>query len=268
MADALESSFLRLRRSIEQAKVLEGEIRTFNKSAPYTVIAQKDGHGSKDWAIILRSEATKSTWGVLLGEILHNLRAALDNAIWEMIHLNNSTPVKGISGFPVKRYIVGWDKGRLPGAKMIQGIHPLAAAVIKDAQPFEARHNGGQPERQSLWVLNELWNIDKHRLLHTTIVATEIKTLEVIAHELGVQVWVTVNKGWTLNQEVELGRVHFSVPPKHPFLVKFDGTTRVAFSEAPTPDLDVRGLSVTEVIACLGNDVVSILQALRTIAMM
>lgn len=258
---ALEPSFARVERSVAQAKTLEGEVKAFTKSVPYEVTVQVDGHGPKDVAMVLRAQPTALMWSVQMGEILHNLRAALDNAVWEMILLNGGVPNPSTSGFPIKRSAGTW---RQSGLRMVSGLNEAAVALIESAQPLHLTSVGGTPTQHPLWVLQELSNIDKHRLLHTTTMATELKNFRVIAQEADVEVEsVTVNKGWTLDQETEVGRVRLSAASRGALLVLFDGTARIAFNEAPTARLDVTGQSVTQVIAQVGNEVIQVLTRLR-----
>lgn len=115
-------------------------------------------------------------WGVLIGDILNNQRAALDNFIWALTVVGanpppNPIPHAGILpwrtvAFPVTIHQMDWP-GRL--TRYIWGIGSFYQARLKELQPF----NSGQDcEFHWLRMLDELWNADKHRVL--TVVRTVV----------------------------------------------------------------------------------------------
>ena len=53
---------------------------------------------------------------------------------------------------------------------MIQGVSTSAEAIIDSLQPY---HRGANAEEDALWVLRELNNVDKHRLLLVTTITME-----------------------------------------------------------------------------------------------
>lgn len=90
---------------------------------------------------------------VRVGEIIHHARSSLDHAIWEMV----PNPKPGFTGFPVST-----EKGKFSSGK-IKGINADAAAIVYGLQPFIDH------ESDPLWILNELWNRDKHRVLNLCV---------------------------------------------------------------------------------------------------
>jgi|SRR5688572_176186 hypothetical protein len=104
---------------------------------------------------------------ILVGEIVYHARSALEHAAWEMV----PSPIVRKTGFPV--YVARTKADALAlseqryyerdGIAAINGINPKAAAIIESLQPF------GPDYTSPLYLLNEMWNRDKHRLLNTTI---------------------------------------------------------------------------------------------------
>lgn len=104
-------------------------------------------------------------YSVIVGEVVHQMRSALEHIIWQMV----PNPQDGVTGFPVfalemkdptnptKQYYEG------RGLRMIKGIDATAEAIIRGLQPFAT----GADQRLNL--LNEMWNWDKHRLLNTMV---------------------------------------------------------------------------------------------------
>jgi hypothetical protein len=111
-------------------------------------------------------------WGVIVGDVVHNLRSALDNAVEELTVTHHGGPLPA-TAFPVFRSrrrfhetTPGGDPALRSGLYKIRGVAPASAKLVEAEQPFHAR----DPERTALWQLNALWNLDKHRI--TPIVAT------------------------------------------------------------------------------------------------
>jgi hypothetical protein len=113
-------------------------------------------------------------WGVLAGEIVHNLRSALDHLVWQMVLANGGQPQEGALGhsFPI------WLDGPKPGTTFaasvtkprvgkLRGVHPDHVALIEQLQPYmRLRLPGESVSAQPFAVLDDMWNRDKHRLLH------------------------------------------------------------------------------------------------------
>lgn len=122
-------------------------------------------------------------WGVRVGEIVHNLRSALDHAIWELVLLHTgSPPAKGTKNqFPIFDTKAGFDARGVP--QFLRGVHPKAIDLIRSEQPFPAQDGGtGEDIKSPLWHLHELSNHDKHRTLHVT--GTMLRTFQMTSPPL------------------------------------------------------------------------------------
>ena len=109
-------------------------------------------------------------WGVLIGEVAHNLRAALDGLVYQLVQLNGHTPTRR-NQFPICLYRRGEHRGpdgeflhsfegkeRGSGRDMLQGVKPCHQTMIERLQPY---HDGPRRKRNSLWLLSEVNNADK-----------------------------------------------------------------------------------------------------------
>lgn len=104
----------------------------------------------------------KREWGVLIGELVHNLRSALDHAVSAAA----AEPSRAHQ-FPIVLEREDWPKQRDGRLKTL----PAAVVeLIKAQQPFHAQPPL-TPERHLLAVLARLSNADKHRLLHTAVLS-------------------------------------------------------------------------------------------------
>lgn len=114
-------------------------------------------------------------FALLVGDILHNLRGCLDHLVYALA-LKHTNPLpddfaKG-SEFPIfgdknsKGMLgAGPQMFQSNGPNKIRGIHPDAQTIIKSLQPYHRRQDFAS---DPLWVLHDLSNIDKHRLLLVT----------------------------------------------------------------------------------------------------
>lgn len=101
-------------------------------------------------------------WGVIVGEVIHNLRAALDNTIYQLVILNGTQPPKDNHlQFPIASQPGGW---KLHGGGNLRGASQKVIAAVEQCQPFNATERP-----HPLELLAALNDIDKHRLVHPAV---------------------------------------------------------------------------------------------------
>ena len=115
-----------------------------------------------DYAYIIDSVSTpKVEWGVLIGELVHNLRSALDHAVYAAARKpSNETQ------FPIFTSNEDWAKR---SCSMLYSVPDDVSELIEKAQPYHL----DQPSMHVLAVLRVLSNHDKHRLLHTAALTVQ-----------------------------------------------------------------------------------------------
>ena len=91
-----------------------------------------------------------------VADIIHNLRASLDNIIWA-VAAGYGTPPENLD-FPVFVDSTRFAARALPTLRRSR-LPQDAIAVIERLQPYHVPH----PEEHSLRLLNRRWNHDKHR---------------------------------------------------------------------------------------------------------
>lgn len=123
--------------------------------------------------------------GVLVADVVNNLRAALDHVVWRLAP--EPIPRKGagrewrLIGWPIALEQSAWT----PTAAMrLRYVDPGVWAEFERLQPFSRRQQ--QPERDEFALLDELWNVYKHRHLPLT------------------QLWVGLDKAVSLLNRVEV----------------------------------------------------------------
>jgi hypothetical protein len=97
----------------------------------------------------------------LIGEFLHNARSSLDHLAWQLVLKAGGAKPNGNTHFPIKDTDPGTDKkGKRRSPGIPGGISAPARTLVGSAQPYLW---GARYAEHPLWLLNRLWNIDKHR---------------------------------------------------------------------------------------------------------
>jgi hypothetical protein len=99
-------------------------------------------------------------WGLVVGDVLHNLRSALDHLAWQLVLANGKSPTSRTE-FPIFKDDREFkDQAR----RKVGGMSKDARTAIESLQPYATRKD--DPEGEPLWCVQELSIVDKHRLLH------------------------------------------------------------------------------------------------------
>ncbi len=159
---------LKLARAHHHFAKLKADIQRFERSNPAVLVPEfKPNRPGHDIRFIVR-KPVPIRYGPMIGDVIYNLRAALDYAVYELTIAHTGHPLDG-TAFPICRTRQHWEQpsrktacGFAPntGRYKLRGVHPKVRSSISRIQPF--RRKGHWP---LLW-LEELWNADKHRTLH------------------------------------------------------------------------------------------------------
>lgn len=110
-----------------------------------------------EWTLDEVPDYTRSS--LLMGDVIHNLRAAMDHAVWAVtpprIQANSPLDV----AFPLQRSAESFKKWI---GKRKKWYGPTVTKVLESQQPYHA----GADKLHPLHVLQHLSNTDKHRLLN------------------------------------------------------------------------------------------------------
>ncbi|HZP73478.1 MAG TPA: hypothetical protein VFA97_08890 [Gaiellaceae bacterium] len=119
--------------------------------------------------------------GAIAGDVIHNLRAALDNMVWELSEAYSGPGPRGKIPygdpwrdiyFPVKARNTSGEWKQTIQRELVK-VNPALHARFKTLQPFTTHRK--RPERHWAAVLNELSNGDKH---HSIAVLTALTSLD------------------------------------------------------------------------------------------
>jgi hypothetical protein len=101
--------------------------------------------------------------GVIVGDLLHNLRCGLDHVIWQLVLLNGGTPTKSHQ-FPI---CDTEDEFRRKAKQQLRGLPSSQVDTVVSFQPYRL---GREAKMHSLAALRDLSNIDKHQFVHASAV--------------------------------------------------------------------------------------------------
>ncbi|MEV8147358.1 hypothetical protein AB0O52_04310 [Arthrobacter sp. NPDC080073] len=149
---------LKMQRALRHLEETRQQILEYLQSDPYQISVETD-MSTSSYLVTASHVPPPQRIALSFGDFLHNLRSALDHLARIMVNENGGIPIDGPGGttFP----ILARAK---PGIVDIKGgISMPRLEVLQRIQP----HNlGSDYQQHPLWKLNELDNIDKHRVLH------------------------------------------------------------------------------------------------------
>lgn len=162
MNHPLDDSYAKVERAKEQLAELWQLIASWDKE-PLRVFLGENPATGELLAKIPEVPVLPPRWSILVGEIAHNLRSALDYVVYQLA----DDPDNARTAFPIARSKRAYSKSRSKKKpsyrdRCLKGVPEKWARWIDRLQPFESP----MPiERmKGLLILNYLSNRDKHRV--------------------------------------------------------------------------------------------------------
>jgi hypothetical protein len=162
---------LKVKRAYKHIAELEAWIGDIIQSNADAILAHKNNTpGSEsDMVTVVRPSGFSECVAPIVGDIAHNLRAALDLAASAIVAAHGEDPSNTYFPFSDTRQ-------RLIGSKsyrLIEGVAPDLALIIADViKPYET-------DDSRLWALNRLDRMDKHRVLIPTVTTSHHLTIAI-----------------------------------------------------------------------------------------
>jgi hypothetical protein len=167
--DRLALIRVKVERAKEHVRDLEIEVRSFLVANPYVVEFKRDAQTGEAIHYVISVRETPITMTAIIGDVLHNLRSALDHLAYQLVIVSGATPSKQ-TYFPISDDATKY-KVEAPGK--ITGMSKTAVKAIDAIKPYK----GGD---DMLWRLHRLNIIDKHRALIT--VGSALRSLNIGAY--------------------------------------------------------------------------------------
>jgi hypothetical protein len=157
--EPMTSARMKLGRAGHHINELEQVCRTFIESHPYEAIRiQNLAAGKWEVRLHVNHELPVPILGLVIGDIVHNLRTALDHLICLLVEANQA-PVTTNTMFPFAPTEKHWKSARNSRAK---GAHEDVLDALDELKPYA----GGN---DVLYRLHQLDIADKHKLLIASV---------------------------------------------------------------------------------------------------
>ena len=157
-------------RASNQIKTLSADTDKFCANIRRGIVHEIDRDaGEHKWVYRDATPEVPIEWSIGVGEILYNLRSALDHLVWQLVIANGEDP-KQVNQFPILDEEAEWTSPRTKAN--LKGVSDEDKKVICFLQPFNPLlrlpiNGGNRPcNAQVFRTLRDLCNIDKHRHLH------------------------------------------------------------------------------------------------------
>jgi len=230
---SLNSVQLKIFRATIHIESLKSELEGYFKENPGKMVRQP--HTCENEAIFkfVPSGPIPARFGLIIGDVLQNLRSSLDYLVWELVLTANGQPTEK-NMFPVCSTVELFEEQIR--RHRLDGVSPDAVAEIKGLQPY---HLGKDFNKSLLWTLDEFSNINKHRriLLTSLMVSTVPKENFVIQDG---QVWVHEGPGPVriFDSDTQFGPFPI-IDGKLQVQMDTQIAAAVAFDEGPTKGIEI-----------------------------
>ncbi len=173
----------KIKRASGQVTALSADIEKFCDGIIKEIAPEIDNNtGEQKWVYRGATPEAPIEWSIRAGEILYNLRSALDHLVWQLVLVNGNTPTKA-NQFPIVDEERKWQSNQTP--KSVKGVAKNDIGIIRSLQPFNPSGCGQFINDTSGFAhLRELCNIDKHR--HINLIAA---VMENIKHPVRDQIY-------------------------------------------------------------------------------
>ena len=154
-SECMAGSRLKVEWANKHIAELELAIERFVEQEPYVLVSDDDAAtGDKVLRVRVRS-VPPATMGLMIGDVIHNLRSALDLLFWQLVDSQSMAPNSG-DQFPVFKSKSIYDSPSGQGKVRRSGRQALT--IFDAIKPYR---EGNEP----LWQLHGLSLVDKHHVL-------------------------------------------------------------------------------------------------------
>jgi hypothetical protein len=187
----MDSAFAELSRAKVHLDQLEADIRAFRAREPFDWPYSVSDHMLDESLAVVTfrvhvKEEMPNTWGLMIGDILSNLRATLDHAVYGHAAARADaagTPLTNRQekelNFPITTVAADWPNHR---ARLSPFMDAQVIGVIENWQPFNQQQVAA--DWHPLAVLNSLVNRDKHREVRVVSYVNELFDITASDHEV------------------------------------------------------------------------------------
>jgi hypothetical protein len=173
---------------------LDSEMRAFvEKGDTYVLVRKYDSAEGCYVAYLKEVASTPPDWSMMLGEIIHAMRSALDALVYALAVKNlGRSPTDGEVTqiqFPIVDELDDWPR---ESSRKLKHVHPDVRTFIETVQPY---HRPDKAYRSNLAVLRDLNNVDKHRHIVVTLASAAASGIKITHPNLAPGVYLPGYKG-------------------------------------------------------------------------
>lgn len=214
------SSFAKVSRAKSTFEELKNKIDSFNDTKPYQLRNEFDNDTKENILVYYPTQEIPTEFSIMIGEIAHHLRSALDLAVYDLTINEVGSPLKNTE-FPIfedKELFFEKKKDGQPtnrsGLYKIRGLRDTTIRVIEAVQPYNIRKESEAP---ILAILHEFDIVDKHRSLHICRRLARSTNLKLIRDAVGCES-LSISSGGDFDQKSVIGRLKLTKPDNHDYL--------------------------------------------------
>lgn len=151
-----DHSRYKIRRARAHIGELTTEVTSYLRRIPFYLVVEAAPGGGKKWVVRVREEVPVE-FSAIIGDVIHNLRAALDLMAVQLVRLNNQSDEDVY--FPFSKTAAQFNDALK--SRNMHRASPEAIALLKSLKPYPG---GNDPLR----ALHDLDIMDKHQALIPT----------------------------------------------------------------------------------------------------
>ena len=128
----------KLRRARQQTQEVTDEADRLCKDVKQDLVREvRDDADEHVWVYRGLTPKIPVAWSVIVGEILYNMRSALDHLVWQLVLANSQTPGRH-NEFPIAKDLQHWEGDK---ARMLKGVSQRHQAMIDSLVKSLCRSN-------------------------------------------------------------------------------------------------------------------------------
>ena len=203
----LDGPRAKVRWAESRLETLHQSFQAVFEEHPYAVVIAERDPKTGNHCLRVRGgpDTFPDEWGVRIGAIAHDLRSGLDGLTWQLAISNNWTEAALNGRRPQLGFPIFARTTRRSTADCIREVESRLTpvrkshlALITEFQPYK---RGNRNQRSPLWLLHELNNADKHRLV--TVVTASAGMLSATGLSGGTR----LKTGVSLHPNAKVGHV-------------------------------------------------------------
>ena len=158
------SSLAKVNHAKRHLDQLTHAVASYLSSSPYQLSA-RENLSTKMWDIFVAGlTQTPESITMISGDVIYNLRSALDHVAWGLVRVNGPPPQPNGIYFPIANNSAAYKEKR---KKLVGLATPAAVHQIDALMPYQADPSTPTLGNDHLWHLHRLNIIDKHRAILT-----------------------------------------------------------------------------------------------------